>query len=131
VEQLGTLRDPLAWRALPPGPLRCRARHLLAERARVEAGVAAARHGDAETIGRLLRSTQESLRVDFEVSCAEIDRLMARAERLPGWLGGRLMGGGFGGVTIHLLREKAAPLFLQEMGGGWVLRTVGGARPLA
>jgi len=86
-----------------------RARHVITENARVRDAVAALEASDAQHLGRLLSASHDSLRDDFEVSTPELDFLVAWG-REHGAIGARLVGGGFGGVTLHLVlhAEKRA-----------------------
>jgi galactokinase len=77
------------------------------ENARVADAVSALVAGDLPRLGALLRASHESLRVDYEVSCAELDFLVDTASRCAGVLGSRMMGGGFGGSTINLVYPDA------------------------
>jgi galactokinase len=80
-----------------------RARHVITENLRVEAFASAAAHGDLETMGRLAVESHQSLRDDYEVSCPELDFLVETALSLPGVLGARMTGGGFGGSTVNFV----------------------------
>jgi galactokinase len=84
-----------------------RARHVVTENLRVEAFASAAASGDLESMGRLAIESHESLRDDYEVSCAELDFLVQDALALPGVLGARMTGGGFGGSTVNFVRPEA------------------------
>jgi galactokinase len=84
---------------LPDVELR-RARHVVTENARVEAGVAALRAGDVATFGRLMVDSHTSLRDDYAVSGPELDTLVDIALAAPGVLGARLTGAGFGGCAV-------------------------------
>jgi galactokinase len=84
-----------------------RARHVVGENARVEAFVAASDAGDAVEMGRLVVESHKSLRDDYEVSCAELDFLVEAALRVEGVYGARMIGGGFGGSTVNLVRPEA------------------------
>ena len=84
-----------------------RARHVVTENLRVEAFASAAASGDLESMGRLAIESHESLRDDYDVSCAELDFLVQSALVLPGVLGARMTGGGFGGSTVNFLRSEA------------------------
>jgi len=66
-------------------------------------------------VGRLMRHSHESLRDDYEVSCAELDFLAETAWGLPGVLGSRMTGGGFGGSTVSLVRRDALDDFTQVL----------------
>jgi galactokinase len=80
-----------------------RARHIITENARVKDFAAAADVGDAERMGRVMVESHASLRDDYEVSCAELDFLVESAMSVPGVLGARMTGGGFGGCTVNLV----------------------------
>jgi galactokinase len=95
---------------IPPVP-RKRARHVVTEDARVEAFMDAARRGDRKTMGELFVASHRSLQHDYEVSCDELDFLVDTAVSLPGILGARMTGGGFGGCTVNLLEAGAAAEF--------------------
>jgi galactokinase len=91
-----------------PEPLRRRARHVVTENARVLGAVTAMRGGDAIALGRLLDESHESLRVDFEVSVAAVDRLVELARRDGDVFGARMTGGGFGGAIVALTKAGYA-----------------------
>ncbi|MGN0870779.1 MAG: galactokinase [Victivallales bacterium] len=85
-----------------------RALHVVGEDERVMRGVAFLEKGDIRSFGELLFESHESSRVNFENSCPELDALVEIARSIPVCLGARLSGGGFGGITIHLVRHDAA-----------------------
>jgi galactokinase len=85
-----------------------RARHVVAENARVRSAAEALKRGDVCALGALLDQSHASLRDDMEVSIGEVDRLVAIAQKTPGVLGARMMGGGFGGCIIALVRGADA-----------------------
>ena len=58
---------------------------------------------DAIQIGKILKESHKSLSSDYQVSCKEIDYLINCSSQVEGWKGGRIIGGGFGGCTIHLI----------------------------
>jgi galactokinase len=88
-----------------------RARHVLSENKRVLAFVEALRCNEPGTLGELMAASHQSLRNDYEVSCAELDLLVDLAQHLPGHIGARMTGGGFGGSTIHLVSTEHAGVF--------------------
>ena len=106
---------------LPP-VIRRRARHVVTENARTVEAAAALEQGDLCRAGALLAASHRSLRDDFEVSCAELDAMVGAAA-LPGVLGSRMMGGGFGGCTITLVRAEAAEDAIREMAFRYHLAT--------
>jgi len=97
-EDLDRLQDP---------EQRARARHVVTETARVHEAVEALEAGDWARFGRLLVGSHESLRDDFEVSCAELDVAVDAAVD-AGAVGARMTGGGFGGSAIALLQPGTA-----------------------
>jgi len=98
--------DPEAAGRLPE-PLNRRARHVLAENARVDAMVAALRAGDLPEAGRLLDASHASLRDDYDASVPEVEDAVATLKR-AGAAGARMVGGGFGGSVLALLAPGAA-----------------------
>jgi galactokinase len=89
------------------GQFRKRARHVVTENARVMAFADAAERGDRLEMGRLVTESHQSLRDDYEVSCPELNFLVDTALSVPGVFGARMMGGGFGGSTVSLVRWDA------------------------
>ena len=106
-----------------PDPLAKRARHVVTENARVLEGVAALKAGDLEKFGRLLNASHESLRDDYEVSCRELDLLVELALEVPGVLGSRMTGAGFGGCTIALVPQTSLPAFKEHVQSEYQRRT--------
>lgn len=80
-----------------------RARHAVTEIQRVKDAVAALRASEFVTLGRLINESHDSLRDDYTVSCPELDEAV-NAARLAGALGARMVGGGFGGSAIALIK---------------------------
>jgi galactokinase len=90
-----------------PDLLRKRAGYIIAENQRVLETVALLEKHDLEGVGELLWQTHAGLRDEYEVSCFELDTLVELARTVPGVLGARMMGGGFGGCTVNLVRDEA------------------------
>jgi galactokinase len=90
-----------------PAILRKRAGYVIAENERVLEVARLLEAGTIEAVGAYLWQTHAGLRDDYEVSCAELDTLVEIAAQVPGVLGARMMGGGFGGCTINLVRLEA------------------------
>lgn len=91
---------------LPP-VVAARARHVVSENRRTLAAAEALRAGDLAAFGRFMCASHASLRDDYEVSCPELDRLVDIACEVPGVLGARMTGGGFGGCIVVLVRRGA------------------------
>ncbi len=83
-----------------------RARHVVSENERTLAAREAMRVGDAEGLGVLMNASDESLRLDYEVTSRELDALTAIARAHPGCCGARMTGAGFGGCTINLVLRR-------------------------
>jgi len=96
-----------AHEAALPGVVRRRCRHVIMEDARVLESAQALKAGDIEHFGRLMNESHDSLRDDYEVSGPELDLLVRIARGVPGVLGSRLTGAGFGGCTVTLARPEA------------------------
>ena len=80
-----------------------RARHAVTEIQRVKDAVTALRTNDFVTLGHLINESHNSLRDDYTVSCVELDEAVD-ASRRAGALGARMVGGGFGGSAIALIK---------------------------
>jgi galactokinase len=88
-----------------------RSSFVIEENNRVHEMVLALGKHDAEHAGNLLKSSHEGLRLKYEVSCDELDHLADFANSYPGVFGARMMGGGFGGCVICLLKEEVLDSF--------------------
>ncbi len=87
-----------------------RAAHVIGECTRVVSGRALLREGKLAEFGQLMFESHESSRKYFENSCAELDILVDAARKLPGVLGARLSGGGFGGSVVVLVHPRDAEI---------------------
>jgi galactokinase len=86
-----------------------RARHVITENARTLAAAEALRRGDLAEFGRLMTASHVSLRDDYQVSCPELDQLVDIVSAIPGVLGARMTGGGFGGCIVALAPRASVP----------------------
>jgi galactokinase len=92
-----------------------RSKHVISENERVIRAAERFRGGDLDGVGRLMRESHRSLRDDYEVSCRELDLMVEAAEGVPGYYGGRMTGGGFGGCTVNLVAERCANGFAEQV----------------
>lgn len=92
-----------------------RCSYVIAENERVLRAVAVLQSGDLEELGRLMYAGHDGLRRQYEVSRKEVDLLVEAASRQRGTLGARMMGTGFGGCTINLVRTGETEAFLAAM----------------
>jgi galactokinase len=100
-----------------------RALHVVGENERVVAGIAALRTGDVPAFGRLMLESHDSSRLHFENSAPELDILVESGRALPGFCGARLSGGGFGGITVHLVHEAEAADYARRLATAYASRT--------
>lgn len=110
-----------------PEPIRRRCRHIVTENERTLGAARALRAGDLAEMGRLMYQSHDSLRNDYEVSSPELDVLVELARRLPGVLGARMTGGGFGGSTVSLVQRESLAEFERALSEGYERET--GQRP--
>jgi galactokinase len=94
-----------------------RARHVITENLRTVAAADALAKDDLGELGRLMAEAHASYSRDFEASCVEADAMVALAQDLPGLVGARLTGGGFGGCTINLVEQSEAQDFVEALAG--------------
>jgi len=107
---------------LPPVVAR-RCKHVVTENDRTLKSVEALERGDLEAFGRAMNESHASLRDWFEVSIKELDALVEIQQSVPGCLGARLTGAGFGGCTVALAREEAVPAVIEAIQAGYPART--------
>ena len=79
--------------------------------------------GNLSAVGKLMRESHRSLRDLYEVSSKELDVMLDAAEDLPGFYGGRMTGGGFGGCTVNLVQSNHAAKFRDEIAGRYQAAT--------
>ena len=92
-----------------------RAKHAVYENQRTIKAVNALKNNDIETFGKLMNASHISLRDDYEVSCPEVDKLVEIAWNIPGVIGSRITGGGFGGCTVSIVKNDAIENFRKEV----------------
>jgi galactokinase len=92
-----------------------RCRHVIEENARVVEAVKSFRDGNVTRVGSLMHDSHRSLRDLYEVSCRELDIMVESAQGLPGFYGGRMTGGGFGGCTVNLVESGQAESFASQI----------------
>jgi galactokinase len=118
-----TLEDLEKWgHEMTPESLK-RARHVISENLRTVAASEALLKHDMKELGRLMAEAHLSYSGDFAGSCMEADLMVELANQLPGLIGARLTGGGFGGCTINLVEQSAAAAFAAELGKRYAART--------
>ena len=92
-----------------------RCTYVIEEISRVKAGYSDLKEGKLAAFGRKMFETHEGLSRLYNVSCAELDFLVEAAKQEKGVLGARMMGGGFGGCTINIIRKDRVETFLASV----------------
>jgi len=118
-----TLDDLAKWGHEMEPKSYLRAKHVISENLRTVAASEALLKGDIAEVGRLMAEAHISYSKDFEGSCAEADLMVELANELPGVIGARLTGGGFGGCTINLVEQDKAKEFAAELGKRYEAKT--------
>ena len=98
---------------------RKRAKHAVYENQRTIRAYKALKANDLEAFGKYMNASHISLRDDYEVSCEEIDILVNLAWQIPGVIGSRITGGGFGGCTVSIVKNDAVESFIEKVGEGY------------
>lgn len=106
----GAVADPVEQR---------RAKHAVYENQRTLDAVKALKENDIAAFGKLMNASHVSLRDDYEVSCPEMDILAEEAWKVPGVLGSRMTGGGFGGCTVSIVENDQVDTFIETVGSAY------------
>ncbi|MEN8122672.1 MAG: galactokinase [Bacteroidota bacterium] len=100
-----------------------RCEYVVKENNRVEKAFAAIHNSDIEELGRLMYKSHEGLRDEYEVSCSELDVMYTIARKSDYVIGSRMMGGGFGGCTINLVKIENIEDFSETIRVGYMQTT--------
>ena len=100
-----------------------RARHIVTENDRTVHMADALVAKDWKTCGKLMNASHVSMRDDFEISCPEIDVLVDIARSLPGVIGSRMTGGGFGGCTVSLVETDKVDQITEAIAASYKEKT--------
>lgn len=106
-ENLGLIKDETVQK---------RAKHVVEEIDRVLQSMEVLKNDDLVGFGQLMNQSHVSLRDLYEVSCSELDVMVEAALEIPGTLGSRMTGAGFGGCTVSLVHEDSVARFIEEVG---------------
>lgn len=136
VQQLERHREEL------PEVIYKRCHYVVSENDRLLRACDALEEGDIKALGQLLNETHDGLRYEYEVSAPEVDFLVEFAQQFPGVAGSRIMGGGFGGCSINLVKKGRVEAFKEAvlkayqkeyniLGEAYEVAAVDGTRPAA
>ncbi len=106
IDKMKPAMDPIIYK---------RARHVITEIARTTAFADALTKRDYSACGKLMYASHASLRDDYQVSCPELDALVEIARSVPGVIGARMTGGGFGGCIVALTQADAVEPLTQSI----------------
>jgi galactokinase len=99
-----------------------RAKHAVYENRRTIKAVEALKANDIELFGKLMIDSDTSLREDYEVTGVELDTLVAEALKVPGVIGSRMTGAGFGGCTVSIVKDEAIDNFIEKVGANYLAK---------
>lgn len=103
--------------------VRRRARHVVEEIHRVSRSMEVLNNNDLVAFGQLMNASHDSLRDLYEVTGVELDTMVAAARIVPGVLGSRMTGAGFGGCTVSLVHQGSVEQFIAEVGSKYEAAT--------
>ena len=92
-----------------------RCKYVVEENQRLLTACEALQNGDLETLGQKMYGSHDGLSKEYEVSCKELDFLVEAVRDNPAVLGARMMGGGFGGCTINIVKEEEIDTLVQQL----------------
>ncbi|HEY5885278.1 MAG TPA: galactokinase [Pyrinomonadaceae bacterium] len=118
-----TLADLQQFPELLPEQVLRRCMHVVTENERTIHAKRALESGNVTLLGKLMNLSHESLRDDYEVSCRELDLMVDLARQQSGTYGARMMGGGFGGSTVNMVRRSSVESFAAHVSDGYKEQT--------
>ena len=95
--------------------IRKRAKHIISENGRVIEAVNVLKNNNIKRFGELMNLSHDSLKDDYEVTGIELDTLVYEGRKLPGVIGTRMTGAGFGGCTISIVKTAESGRFMSEL----------------
>ncbi|MBR1486590.1 MAG: galactokinase, partial [Synergistaceae bacterium] len=107
--------DEVSFSIADPVNLR-RAYHAVSENARAIRASQALKNGDLNLFGKLMNASHVSLRDNYQVTVPELDTLASLAWKMPGVVGSRMTGGGFGGCTVSIVEKNKVDEFVKNIG---------------
>lgn len=105
------------------GTILKRARHVVKEIDRTRQAVKVLKEGNLDAFGKLMNESHDSLRDDYEVTGMHLDTMVEAARKVRGTIGARMTGGGFGGSTVNLVKQKFVDQFIEEVGQEYLDKT--------
>jgi galactokinase len=115
LSELNTGEIPLLEKYIKDPVVRKRAKHVISENGRVVEAVKVLKANDLIRFGELMNLSHDSLKDDYEVTGIELDTLVYEGRKLPGVIGTRMTGAGFGGCTVSIVKKSDVPKFMSEL----------------
>jgi galactokinase len=103
--------------------VRKRAKHVISENGRVVEAVKVLKENNIERFGELMNQSHDSLKDDYEVTGTELDTLVYEGRKLPGVIGTRMTGAGFGGCTVSIVKKIHVIKFMSELSDIYHIKT--------
>jgi len=94
-----------------------RCKYVIEENIRLQKACKYLAAGDIKNFGKKMFEAHDAISKEYEVSCKELDYLVDQVREDDAVLGARMMGGGFGGCTINLVKEEAIPALVKRLSG--------------
>jgi len=115
LSELNTDEIPLLENYIKDPVVRKRAKHVISENGRVIEAVKVLKDKNIIRFGELMNLSHDSLKDDYEVTGNELDTLVYEGRKLPGVIGTRMTGAGFGGCTVSIVRKADSARFMTEL----------------
>ncbi len=103
--------------------VRKRARHVISENGRVIEAVKVLKENNIVRFGELMNLSHDSLKEDYEVTGLELDTLVYEGRKLPGVIGSRMTGAGFGGCTVSIVKKADTIKFMTDLSEAYKKKT--------
>jgi galactokinase len=103
--------------------IRKRAKHVISENGRVSEAVKVLKKNNIIRFGELMNLSHDSLKDDYEVTGTELDALVYEGRKLPGVVGTRMTGAGFGGCTVSIVKKEMVKEFISGLGSVYKKKT--------
>jgi galactokinase len=103
--------------------VRKRAKHVISENGRVVEAVKVLKNNNLIRFGELMNLSHDSLKDDYEVTGTELDTLVYEGRKLPGVIGSRMTGAGFGGCTVSIVKKADSEKFMSDLAAVYTKKT--------
>jgi galactokinase len=115
LSELSTVEIPVLEKYIKDPVIRKRAKHVISENGRVIEAVSVLKEKNLVRFGELMNLSHDSLKNDYEVTGNELDTLVYEGRKLPGVIGTRMTGAGFGGCTVSIVSKAESKKFMSEL----------------